>query len=432
TADAETKTLTLQQAIEIAKQSNINLKQASNQINLGAIAVNRTRGNFLPDVSLSSQSSKRYGKQYNVLTDSYEGRNTGSLSLGLSASYNIFNGFYDTASLQQAKIELKSMTENLERTRQTLVFQTIQNFIQVITAREVIKVAQENLEAQQLLMSQIEEYYKSGKRPVTDFYQQKAQVSNAEFQLVNARSAYDISKLRLTQTLGLEPNTDVEVVDPGMDAYIAHVMVFHEGEIVKEALTKRLDVNAQRLLIDAAWQQIKAAKSGYWPTLSFSAGVDTDYSSLVSYSDFSNQFFKNNPSGFFGLSLAVPIFDRYRTRYNVASAQVNRKSQELDLAGLQQQVSLEVQQAISDYQTGIKQMDVTDTQLKYSKDALDSMQERYNVNAATLVELTQTRAQYVQAVYNRIQAKYNVLVRGIAVAYYKGDANAMVNWLNTK
>ncbi|MGE5341827.1 MAG: hypothetical protein ACM3SY_10155, partial [Candidatus Omnitrophota bacterium] len=39
TADAETKTLTLQQAIEIAKQSNINLKQASNQINLGAIAV---------------------------------------------------------------------------------------------------------------------------------------------------------------------------------------------------------------------------------------------------------------------------------------------------------------------------------------------------------------------------------------------------------
>lgn len=429
---AEVKALTLEKAIEIALEANINLKQADNQVALGKIAVNRDKANFLPDLGLSARASERYAKDYDPLTGKYSNVNNGSLTLGASSSFNLFNGFYDTASLQQSKLELKGTGEDAVRTHQTIIFETIQRFIAVITAREMIRVEKENLEAQQLLLGQIEAFYKSGKRPITDFYQQSAQISNAEYRLLNAERDYDVSKLQLMQIMGLQPGSDYEVEDPGIDSLVTNVLQFQREEELSQALAKRPDLKAQEWFIEAARFEIKAARSGYWPKLSLSADYGTSYSGQVNYLNFSDQLFKSNPSGAVGLSLTIPLFDKSRTRYSVAVAEINLRNQQLEMERLHQQVALDIQQAIEDYQTAAKQMNVSETQLKYSKDALDSMQERYNVNAATMVELTQTRAQYLQSIYNRLQAKFNLLIRGIAVAFYKGDYDAMISRLKTK
>lgn len=431
-AAAEVKTLTLEKAIEIALEANISLKQAANQVTLGQISVNRNKANFLPDLSVSAQSSKRYTREYDTVTGKYSNQDSGSLSLGASSTFNIFNGFSDTASLQQSRLELKATDEDAARTRQSIIFQTIQDFIQVITAREMIRVEKENLEAQRLLLSQTEDFYKSGKRPITDFYQQGAQISSAEYQLLNAERDFDVSKLQLMQIMGLQPSSDFEVEDPGIDNLVSDVVQFQRDAALSEALAKRPDLKAQEALIEAARSGIKAARSGYWPKLSLSASYGTSYSDQNKYLNFSDQLFKGNRNGSIGLSLSIPVFDKSKTRYSVASADISLKNQQLAMEKLHQQVALEVEQAIRDYQTAAKQMDVSERQLKYSKDALESMQERYNVNAATMVELTQTRAQYMQSIYNRIQAKFNLLIRGIAVSFYKGDYDAMIARLKTK
>ncbi|MDQ1351243.1 MAG: outer membrane protein, partial [Acidobacteriota bacterium] len=413
-------------------EANISLKQAANQVTLGQISVNRNKANFLPDLSVSAQSSKRYTKDYDTVTGKYSNQDSGSISLGASSTFNIFNGFYDTASLQQSRLELNANNEDAARTRQTIIFQTIQDFIQVITAREMIRVENENLEAQRLLLSQIEDFYKSGKRPITDFYLQSAQISSAEYQLLNAERDFNVNKLQLMQIMGLQPNSDFEVEDPGIDNLVSDVVQFQHDAALSEALAKRPDLKAQEALIEAARFGIKAARSGYWPKLSLSLSYGTSYSDQNEYLNFSDQVFKSNPNGSIGLTLSIPLFDKSRTRYSVASADIGLKNQQLAMEKLHQQVALEVEQAIQDYQTAAKQMDVSERQLKYSKDALESMQERYNVNAATMVELTQTRAQYMQSIYNRIQAKFNLLIRGIAVSFYKGDYDAMISRLKTK
>ncbi|MCU0287635.1 MAG: TolC family protein [Acidobacteria bacterium] len=428
----EVKILTLKKAIDIALDSNINLQRAANQVTLSNIDVNRSKANFLPDLGVSAHATERYSKNYDSLSGKYANEKNGSFNVSASSSLNLFNGFYDTASLQQSKLEFKAADEDAIRTRQIVIFETIQRFILVITAREMIRVENENLEAQQLLLRQIEDFYKSGKRPVTDFYQQNAEIANAEYQLLNAERDYDISKLQLMQTMGLQPGSNYEVEDPGIDALVTNIMLFqHEAEL-SEALAKRPDIKAQELFVEAARSGIKAAKSGYWPKLSLSLNYGSSYSDSINYLNFSDQLFKSNPSGSLSLSLTIPVFDNSRTRYNVAAANIYLRNQQLEMDRLRQQVALEVQQAIQDYQTAGKQMDVSEKQLKYSKDALNSMQERYNVNAATMVELTQTRARYLQSIYNHVQAKFNLLIRGIAVAFYKGDYNEMISRLEKK
>ncbi len=428
--ESEIKTLTLGQAINLALESNLSLKQSTNQIALGKIGVQRAKANFYPDLNASGRATESYDKSLNSSSGQYDAGHSGSVSISADSTFNLFNGFYDIASLQQSKLELQAINKNLERTRQAIIFEAISRFIGVVTAQELITVEQGNLKAQQQLLGQVEDFYKSGRRPVTDFYQQNAEISQAEYRLLEAERNYNVFKLQLLQFLGLQPNINYNVVDPGLDTLTALVAELDKDALVKEALQNRTDITAQNLLIQAAGKEIKVARSGYWPKLSLFAGLGSSYSDMNKSANFSHQLFDNNLSGHFGLSLSIPVFDKFRTRYNVASAIINLENQHLEMEKLTRQVSVEVQQAIEDYGTAGKQMDVAENQLKYSTSALESIQERYNVNAATMTELTQVRATYLQSSYNRVTARFNLLLRGIAVAFYRGDSQAMMAYLN--
>ncbi len=48
------------------------------------------------------------------------------------------------------------------------------------------------------------------------------------------------------------------------------------------------------------------------------------------------------------------------------------------------------------------------------------------MGASTLVELTQSRTQYVSAAFDQIQARYDLVTQEIAVAYYLGNLEPLL------
>lgn len=67
-----------------------------------------------------------------------------------------------------------------------------------------------------------------------------------------------------------------------------------------------------------------------------------------------------------------------------------------------------------------------ESKLTYALQALHSYEERYRVGASTLIELTDARAQYVQATFDQVQAKYDLVTQEIAVTYYLGNMKQML------
>lgn len=426
------RTLTLSEAIKIALENNPGLEQAANQVKLNYISVKQKKANFYPDLRIYANLSKQYYKTPSSRTGNYESDESSGLTADVSANVNLFNGFYDTASLQQSRFELEAATGNLSRAGQAVVFEALQRYIQVVTSRELIEVEQENLEAQRLQLTRIEDFCKAGRRPVTDLYQQKAEISRSEYQLLNSRRDHQVNKFLLLQTLGLEAETRFRVADPEIDLMLSDIENFKVDEVLSEALQKRPDVTAQHRQIEAARKGIKAAQSGYWPSLSLVADLETNYSSTTSGFDFSSQFFNNSLNAAIGLSLTIPVFDKGTTKNNVAAARVRLKNQQLELKKLKDQVNVEVQQAVENRRTAVKQVKAAESQLDYAAAALESVEARYNVHSATMVELTQARARYLEAAYDRIIAKYNLLLQTIAVTYYTGDGDTMMAIINKK
>lgn len=161
--------MTWKQAISLALSNNQDLKQAGDQVKTSEITHDQDRTNFYPD--LTAKAGTSYGRNnLSVPRD----KTYRSLNTAITSTLNLYNGYGDKASLNKSGFSLKSDKENFERTVQSVVFNTMTAYLNAVLSKERIRVAEENLLENQKQLDQIEAFYKAGRRPVTDFYQQQA------------------------------------------------------------------------------------------------------------------------------------------------------------------------------------------------------------------------------------------------------------------
>ncbi|MFA4947359.1 MAG: TolC family protein [Candidatus Krumholzibacteriia bacterium] len=416
---SEGRAITLKDAIETALKANVDLRQVANQTESREISVRSSTMDFFPSLRLSLGASRGYGKDYEALSDRFEWSHSNSMNLSVSSGLDLFTGFGRIASLKQARLELEAQRRSYARSREQVIYETMQQFVLVVLDEDLITVDEQYLESQRSLLSQIEAFTTSGRRPIVDLYQQQASAADAESRLLIARRDFEVDKYRLLQVMAVDPGMECTIVVPDVEGITGGLAGFLPDDAVGEAMTGRADLAAQRLQVEAAKKQITASRAGYWPTLSLSAGAGTSYRNPGSY-DFNDQFYNNNLNGSIGLSLSLPIFDRLSTYNGVAQAKISLRQAQLGVEKLELQTGVEIRQALEDYATAGKAVEVAQAQLRYSEQALKNMEERYKVGASTLVDLNQVRTSNLQSSYNFINAKYARLVKGVAVLYYSG------------
>lgn len=417
-AAQELREVNFDEAIQIALERNVTIKRAQNNLDLQSITVQSERMDFLPNLNFNSGASRNYGLLFDQTTGTLVNASTDGFNLSANSSLNLFNGFADVASLASARAVLAAQESSFERTQQTVVFNVISNYLNVILAEESIRIRQEDMISQQGLLEQIEEFVRVGTRAISDLYNQQATTANSEAQLLTAESTFQTSKTRLIQVLQLDPMAEYRFLAPDPDDLPLTIRSYDPSDLLRSAFEWRSDLRAQEFSIEAAEHGIRTAKSGYLPSLNFSSSVGSSYSS-GRLTDFGTQL-GDNRSERIGLSLSVPLFNRFNVKRGIESSRVQWANARLDLENLQQNVAIEVRQAYLDYQTSVKRLDVTAKSLRAADQALQVEQERYNVGASTLVELTQARSQFVNAASQRAQAVFQFHFQQRLIEYYQG------------
>ncbi|HSD74746.1 MAG TPA: TolC family protein [Steroidobacteraceae bacterium] len=414
---AEARIVTFQDALQIALEHNTTLRQAENAARASDITVDQARGQFYPDLALSTRGSQSYGRNF----DESEGRvfdtSTQTLGVGLSSSVTLFDGFGNTATLHQAKLDEQASAQELARARETVVFTVASDFVLLLQQQEQLRVRRESLAAESELERQIQNFVDAGARTIADLYQQQSNVAAARLAVVQAERAAQLAEVDLMETLQLDPagayqfeRLPYDVAAPG-DAPTLETML-------ASAYAQRSDLRAEEQRLEAAGQGIRIAKSGRWPTISFGADYGTNYTS-ASDVGLSDQFDQRR-GGSIGLSFTIPIFNRGNTTAAIRRAEIEQDNAQIALDGLRNQVGLDVRRAYLDLNAAREQLSAADSQVKAAELALQAAQDRYQAGAATLVELTQARAAQVEAASALVTAKSNLVFQRTRVDYFTG------------
>jgi len=417
----DVRIITFKEAIRIALEQNTSLRAAQNAAALGKVGVSEARGQFLPNLTLSSTNSQNYGRNFDQNEGEVINRSARSVSLGVNSGVTLFDGFGNVAQLRGAKLSDQAGEQELVRARETVAFSVASNFLSLIQRQEQLRVQRENLAAAVALEEQIQTFVDAGARTIADLYQQQAIAASARFAVVDAERIAELAKVDLIQTLQLDPTGTYEFETPEDTTATAVAEQLDLETLQSRAFTQRVDLKAEQARVDAADQNVKVARSNRWPTLSLNAGYSSSYNSALPL-DFGDQLDLRR-GGSVSLGVSVPLFDRFSTSNATRRAEIQADNVRLALENLQQDVALQVRRAHLDFQAAQEQLVVAQAQVRAAELALQASQDRYTAGASTLVELTQARATQVQAASAVVTARYNLAFQRTLMDYSVGDLN---------
>jgi outer membrane protein len=413
------RVISFEEAIEIALERNPTIRTAENNSRLDAIAVRQEKTAFLPDLRFSTSTSQRYGRNFNQEEGRITNTSSNSISGSVSTGITIFDGFSNVNSLRSARLTEEAGEYEVDRARETVVFNVMSNYLTLIESRAQLDVQQENLTSQEALEADIQLRVDEGQRPISDLYQQQAAVASARLALVQAQRTAALGEMTLLQTLQLDPMQDYEFAIPEIGDVATQSSELQLADLTNRALENRADYIAAQTAMRASEQSVKVAKASYWPSISLSGSYSSNFSSTDANTAFFDQLDARR-GGSVGLSFSVPLFDRLNTRSNTERARIQVENSRINLETLRQSVAVQVRTALLDLRSAEEQLTVAEAQLRAADLALQSSQQRYDVGAATLVELSQARTARLRAATDLVSARYRLVFQSRLMDYYQG------------
>ena len=421
--------ITIDDAIAIALENNYALKQAKNELDLADDLIFSEKADFLPSVSASMNGSRTTGQQFifdrfSEGFDPFVDISSQSISGGMNASINLFTGFTNILTLKSSQSNKESREQQYERAKELVIFNTATRYLQVLLDKELLAIAKQNLETSTTQLEQVQAQVELGARPMVDLFNQEAQVANDELVVTQRENTQSLNSLLLIRQLEIDPLGTYDFVVPDLTLNDLPWVDFNLKTLVDEALSIRSDILSAEASILSLRYQTQVTKNSLLPTLRASASVSSRYSDQYSIAgsevSFSDQFFDQQVNRSLGLSFSVPLFNNWNRMYSIQSSQVQLKNAELNLDNSKMQVIQEVTQAYNDYSSYVKQLDASEKSLVASERAFQTQQERYNLGASTLIELTQAQSAFVSAQSSYTQALYNLIFQEKLLDFYLG------------
>jgi outer membrane protein len=417
-AQADTRVITFSEAIKIALSQNIDLRLADNSAENNEVSVRDARNQFLPDLSLTGSAIKYYGRFFSQIDGRIIDQATQLVNVGASSGLTLFSGFHDVAGLRSAKFSSSAGHLDFERTKETVAITVLSNFLGLIQDREQLAVLQEYLAAQSKLREQIAIYVEGGSKTTGDLYTQEATVASAQLSVMTAKRSSQVAALELAQTLQLEPGGTYEFRAPE-ESFIDAAPPAPLENLLSSSLERRKDISAERARVKAAQQNVRVAQSSYWPAVSLSATYGSGYTSATPLP--TSQQLDLNRAGSVGVNVTIPIFDRGAARSATLRAELQLQREQINLEALEETAGLEVRRAYLEFQTATEQLSAARAQERAAEKAVEFLQRRYEMGAATLVELAQGNATYLQAKSEVVSAHDNVLLQRMLIDYQSGE-----------
>lgn len=404
----------LDSCINYAIEHNINIKSRALEVADAELSVTEAKDGFLPTLQAGANQSFDFGRGL-TSDNTYANRNTSSFGWNVGLSLPLFQGLQNVRRLAYSKANLRAMVEQSEAAKDDVTLNVISQYLQVLYTAELHTVALEQQHISEVELERRKVLLEAGKIAELDLTQAESQLAQDKVTAITTANDHTLALVDLAQLLEL-PTAEGFEVQPLSDE---HLGLMSADEVYRQALESNHSILAARLREQAADKNVTLAKSGWLPTLSLSAGIGSSYYHLSGARNmpFHRQM-RDNFSKSIGLSLSIPIFDRFSTRNSVRRAKIQRLNAQLQRENVELTMYKTIQQAYYQAVAAEKKLVASEVASNSTLAALNAMQEKYNYGKANSTEFEQAKTDYIRSRSEALQAKYEHLLRLRILHFY--------------
>ncbi len=426
-ASAQTAPWTFQQCLDTALQRNISVNQSRMSNELNKVNLEQVKANRIPSVSANANEALNFGKNVDPTTNTFVTEAYHSTNLGISSSYNLFNGLQNANTIRQNRLNVQAGQSDIEKVQNDVMLSITTGYLQVLFAKEILSAAKSQEESTLTQVGRTEKMVNAGKSPESDLLQIQSQLATDNLTVITAQNQLDLAKVTLMQLMEIPITDDFEVVVPEMDETIPGGLLTNE-EIYQKSLTVLPQITSASLRTSASMMALKVSEGARWPRVSLGANMNTNYAS-------SRQKGSVNPEGYpffeqiwdnlgqsFSMGIAIPIYNNRQIKSNIDRAKINLINTQLSEQNVKNVLRKNVEQTYTDMRASVKKYDATKQQVAAVESVYKNAEKKFTVGVMSATDFLIQKNNLTQALSNLIQAKFDYIFKRKILDFYQGKA----------
>lgn len=417
---SQEKKWTLSECIDYAVTHNIEVKQSDNQIQNLKVEKNTLRNSFLPNLNAGASQNFTFGRSLNQ-NNTYEDSNIQNSSFSVTTEIPIFAGFKRTASIAQNRFDLLAAEANRELIENNLSLNVAGAYFQILLNKEIYRIALEQIQLTKEQEACTQLLIENGKAAESQLYDVRAQLADDELTATEAKNSLRLAFLELAQLMELKGHERFDIDSLGREISVPDML--SPVNIYQYAVTCMPQIRQAYYTLQSKTKGIRIAKSGYYPTLSFAAGINTNYYDNGSgLGETFRRQLNNNMQKSLCFTISIPLFDRFSTQNQVRTARIDEDNARLSLENEKKQLYKDIEQAYTDAISAFEKYRSTTKAVAANQEAHRYAMEKYAAGKSTVFEYNEVKMKLANALSQQSQAKYTYLLKDRVLTFYSSSS----------
>ncbi len=441
---AQQEVLTLEQCIARAEEKNLNVLNASLDLELADKSRDRARWDLAPDLNGVATHGYNYGRVVDRFTNTFATDQVQTNNFFLSSTVDLFEGLRKQNTIKQTKIDLEAAGHGLQTARNDVRLEVVQAFLDVLGLRERIAATDSQIVNTREQLRLTQELVNAGRIARAEYLSLDAQLAQEEATLTDLQNQQDQRMLALGRAMQLEPQqmlsfdisapviSDLRITEPNASS----------DEVLGNVLRTNPAFIQAELQVRSAESAVSIARAGSLPSLSLQGSVGTGYSGRnfqqvgelilgdpviigateageavyspnFTYNSalvpFLEQLDQNlNQSLIF--TLQVPLFNQMNNRFALDQARVRHEQTRNSMINVRNDMQRSVLDAIVLQRSAYRNFTAASRAVEAGELSLEYAQERFTQGVITSLEFNTAKTNLNRSTADLINAKYQYLM----------------------
>lgn len=397
--DVWAESLTMEECIDIALGRNVSVASARYSLDLARQNVWSAWGNWLPQFFMSaSYSYREQGGISEYLVTSPINR---TYSKSLSFRQNIFSWGGNWFNIKN-KLYLRRSSENELTQSELEMVDLVRNYyLGSLKSHGLLEVAEQAVETARHNLELVQARYDLGSANQSELLKAKVQLFTNQASLAQATRNDAVSLAQLNNVMN-RPATAPLTIDAAIDTIPVSVSFDEAMAFAQESHPKILAAQSE---MQAARYGRLIARSAYLPSVSLNGSRSYSVSDVKMWDSFDDSY----ANWYLGVSFSwpVPFLDGFSLKTSHSRATAGYKLAQLNLETTINGVGLDVHTALLDIINARANLVLYEESLRSADEDLQIAQERYNLGAATVLDLLDAEKNLADARNNFVSAKFD-------------------------
>lgn len=415
--EAQEKTsLTIDEAVHLAWTKSNEVALANTKVNTKKYELQSVKNSQYPDLKISGQYQR-------LLKATIDLKNNNSqpvpfsdqLMIGqINASLPVFSGFKIQNNIKISENLYQAEKEMAVHAKEEIVIKVVNCYASLYKYQKTLELLKENQKKSQQRVADFMEMEKNGIIPRNDLLKSQLQVSKVQLSIDETNSNLNHVNYYLVSLLKLAPETKLEIRESDFVNFKMDNIPTDE----KMALESRKDLKAIYFQGQASEAAIKMARSSYYPSISIVGGyVTLGLKDIVMIQNAMN----------FGVAVSYDLSSILKNGTVVKLAESKslevKNSQEI----LSDNIKIEVQDAIENYNLSLKQNGVYIEAVNQASENYRIVKDKYDNGLSDTNDLLEADVEQLNSKINAALSKANIIQKYYELLSVSGQLSQTFN-----